>query len=172
MRSATKSLLRRDAVRLDKLHNNVVVLDGGVLIGLALAEEHFEPIKQAIVGGKIAPITHELAVIELLYIICRKASMIIAKRKLDLLRASGFVDLIPANELVDDVALIKCERKIALADCFTIALATKMSAIAIFAKLEKELGEELAQKPLPCDTYFVLDDILLRKGETIEENTG
>jgi len=122
---------------LDKLYGRTVVLDGSTLIGLALAEEHFESLKRAIINEQISPLTHELAVIELLYIICRKASMNIAKQKFDLLKGSGFINIIPTNMLLEDAASIKCRRKLALADCFTIALAVENKLSCCICKNRK-----------------------------------
>mgnify|MGYP003884769785 CR=1 FL=1 len=156
-------------MNLDKLYGGIAVLDGSVLIGLALAEEHFEPLKRAIINEQMSPLTHELAVIELLYIICRKASMDAARQKFDLLKGSGLIDIVPTNMLLEDAASIKCKRKLALADCFTIALAVKTNSVAVFAKIEKELKEEIKREPFTCDMYFVLEDLLLESGKTINE---
>ncbi len=167
LKNATENSSRRDAVSLDELRGRIVVLDGSVLIGLALAEKHFEALKQEIINERVSPLTHRLAIIELLYILCRKASIDVAKQKLDLLKGSGYIDIVPTDVFLETIASVKCERKIALADCFTIALAMKTNSIAVFAKLERELREEIKRKPFQCDMYFIMEDLLLRKGEAL-----
>ena len=78
------------------------MLDGNALLGLALAEKHFEPPKEAVVSEHVSPLTHKLAIVELLYILRRKASMDIAKQMLDLLRGSGLINIIPTDMFFRD----------------------------------------------------------------------
>ncbi len=150
-------------MNLNAIRNRLIILDGSVLIGLALGEKQFNELKEAIIQGLVHPITHELAIIEMLYILCRRKSMELARRKYEFLKSSGFIEIIPTTELIEDVGMVKCKRRLAIADCFTISLAIKLDAVAVFAKLEKELKLELTKEPFQCDFFFILEDKFVHK---------
>lgn len=134
-----------------------LVLDGSVLLALALGEPSAEELGDAIGGLKVEALTHELSLIEMTYVLCRKAGPAVALRKKDLLLKSGVVEVVPASELADEAAFVKCERAISLADCFTIALARVYNCPAIFAKKEKELKCEMEKKPFDVEILFLTE---------------
>ncbi|MFQ6125802.1 MAG: PIN domain-containing protein [Candidatus Heimdallarchaeota archaeon] len=131
--------------------------DGGVLLALALNEHTTLPLKEKILNGVASIYTHHYALTELLYVICRTTGMETARRKLHLLEKSRVVTIISPEELIDYAAREKCNRRIALADCFTIALAIFKSCVALFARKERELLESMKQKPFPIPIRFLKD---------------
>jgi len=147
------------------LLNDIFALDGGILIGLALGEKEFNSLKDHLIKEEVIGLTHELALTELLYIICRKATLNIALEKLRYLKLSRFIEIIPTSELIEEASQIKCRRSIALPDCFTLALAKIYNGTAIFTKLEKEIKREIEREAFKVDIVFLLDRKMAKKGE-------
>jgi len=52
-------------------------------------------------------------------------------------------------------AEIKCERALALGDCYTLANAKVTASIALFAFREEDLDREIKRKPFDVDVEFV-----------------
>jgi len=150
-------------VNLDDLVGKIVVLDGGVLIGLALGERIFNKVKKYIMNELIDAVTHRLAIIELLYILCRRKSIEVAKKKLAYLIASGYISIMPLDIFTEEIAIIKCERRLSIADCCTLGIAQKLGGVALFAKLEKELAEEIKKKPFGCEIAMIKEDKIISK---------
>ena len=134
-----------------------LALDGGVLLALALGEPGAEGLRDAIGGLEVEALTHELSVVEMTYVLCRRAGPAVALRKKSLLLRSGVVRVVSVSELADEAALIKCERAISLADCFTIALARVYGCPAVFAKKEKELEREMERRPFNVEMLFLME---------------
>jgi len=148
-------------------YSGFLALDGGVLIGLSLGEKDFTSLEESLLSEETIGLTHELAITELLYILCRKTSMEIALEKLNYLKLSGYIEIINISELIEMASELKCKRALALADCFTIALAKKYSGKAVFAKLENEIKKEITKEPFDIDIVFIIDNMIVRKGERI-----
>ncbi len=130
-------------------------LDGGVLIALALGEEVARKLAEEITWGEVDAYTHELALTEMLYILCRKAGWATALEKKSQLAKSGLIHVIPTETLMEEAAKLKCERTLSLADCFTIALAKIFRCKALFVKPEKELEKEIKKKPLDVKVEYL-----------------
>jgi len=116
---------------------------------LALGEPSSGDLRDAVSRLEVEALTHELSVVEMTYALCRRAGPAVALRKRDLLLRSGIVEVVPISELADEAALVKCERAISLADCFTIALARVYGCPALFAKRERARardGEEALRR--------------------------
>ena len=148
------------------LYRGYLSLDGGVLIALAVGEKGLGDLVSSLISEEAYGLTHEIAVSELLYILCRKASYEIAQRKLDALKSSGYIEIVPISDLIENASKLKCDRHIALADCFTIALAEEFNGKAVFAKLEKELIKAVEKSPFDVDLIFAFDRKYVRKGKT------
>jgi len=148
-----------------EVYSGFLALDGSVLIGLALGEKGFDELKNALLNETAIGLAHELAVTELLYIICRKSSMEKALEKFNYLKLSGYINIVSINELIESAAELKCSRALALADCFTLALARKYSGRALFAKAEDELLREIKREAFDVDIIFVLDSKIVKRGE-------
>ena len=137
--------------------NTKYSLDGGVLIALALGEKFTEKLKESILRGEVEVFTSQIALIEMMYILCRKAGWKIAENKKSSLLFSRMIQVVPLEELLDEVTKIKCERRISLADCCTIALARIYNCKALFVKKERELEEEMKRKPFDIEIEFLTE---------------
>lgn len=136
-----------------------VVLDGGVLIALATGDEISNPIKDRIKRNEVRALTHELALTEMTYMLCRNLGWDTAAAKLEYLANSGFVSIDETSELIKDAAMLKCERALALPDCFTLAAAKRNQCKALFVKMEEELRKELSKKSVGVDVSFLTDQL-------------
>jgi len=105
----------------------------------------------------VETVTHELAIAELRYILCRRIGREKAKSRVEKLLASGYLIVEDISELIDTAADYKCERSIALPDCFTLSLGKKASLPILFAGREKELTEEMERKPFDLEIQFLED---------------
>ena len=148
------------------IYKGYLALDGSILIALAVGEKGIDEIAKSLLNEDAFGLTHELAVSELLYILCRKVSYNVAKNKLNALKASGFIKIIPISDLIEKASKLKCERHIALADCYTLALAEEFDGKAVFAKAENEIINAIKRSPFNVDVLFALDRKYVRKGET------
>jgi predicted nucleic acid-binding protein len=89
------------------------------------------------------------------YILCRILGRTLAKSKVDNLVRSNYINLTDAAKLYAIAAEIKCERPLALGDCYTIANAKVTSSIALFAFQEEELNREIKRKPFDVEIRFI-----------------
>jgi predicted nucleic acid-binding protein len=134
-----------------------VACDAGVLIELLLTGEKTRLFTE-IISGNVEPCTSELAITETQYIICRSFGVAVAEGKIKDLLASNVYDITCISLLRSPASKIKCQRSIALADCFTIALASSRGIPALFATRESELDRELKKSSFPAVIYF-LDEV-------------
>ncbi len=102
-------------------------------------------------------LTHELSIVEMTYVLCRRVGPALALKKRDLLLKSRVFEVVPVSELADEAAMVKCERALSLADCFTIALTQVYGCPAVFAKKEKELEREMKRKPFKVRILFLVE---------------
>lgn len=135
--------------------NGKVALDGGVLIALALHEEHTSLLRENILNRAVQPFTTSLACTELLYILCRRGDWTTARKKLSLLKDSRMIHIEGTKHLMETAGKLKCNRSLALPDCFTISLAKAVGGKAIFAREERELREEMKRNPFDVDIRFL-----------------
>lgn len=119
------------------------VLDAGVLIALALGESSSKVLAERMGRGDGIFACTEIALCELLYILCRRIGLKKAQEKVDLLIKSSIVRVIPSNILWIESARIKCKVPIALPDCFTIAAIRITQGTGLFARREKEIGSAI-----------------------------
>ncbi|MGB9727725.1 MAG: PIN domain-containing protein, partial [Nitrososphaeria archaeon] len=134
-----------------------LAFDTSTLLELVYGTEKGVKLKDAIKSEKIYCNISELTFTELKYVLCRKIGEDSARDRVKNLIASGYIILHEDTKLVDYAAAYKCERRISIADCFTLALAKKIGAPAIFAKKEEELIEEMAKKPFDVKIIFLED---------------
>ena len=130
-------------------------LDGGVLIALALNEPNAHWLRDSMLKGEVEAYTHELALMELTYILCRRLGWHIAQVKLNSLLRSRVIKVINFTEILEEAAKLKCERALSMADCCTIALAKLYNCTALFVRKEKELEEEMLRRPLDVKLEFL-----------------
>ena len=109
----------------------------------------------ALLDHSVAIVTHELALVELRYILCRKLGKEAAWAKVEKLLGSGYIIVEDASDLMDAAASLKCERRISLPDCFTLALADRMRVTALFATKEVEIVREMEKIPFGVELGFI-----------------
>ena len=100
------------------------------------------PVQEAIENDKMRPHTTYLALSEAEYILCRQFGEETARQKIDNLIQSRTIEMVDDSFLLHDAARVKCDRAIALGDCYTIALAQKLEGTALFAHREEDLDRE------------------------------
>jgi predicted nucleic acid-binding protein len=91
------------------------------------------------------------------YILCRMLGRTQARSKVDNLVRSNYVSFTDADRLYAKAAEIKCERALALGDCYTIANAKVTNSTALFAFREEELSREMERKPFDVQIKFIED---------------
>lgn len=133
-------------------------VDGGVLYEIATHSEIGDAFREAMKSGEVVASTHELALTEVFYLLCRRIGSDEAKRHVDSLIYSGLIDLVPTAELLETAAKTKCVRHIALADCYTLALAERHHLKALFLEREAELVREIDRVPFDVDLIFLVDE--------------
>ncbi len=104
---------------------------------------------------KLELYTTPINICEAEYVLCRIVGFEKSRGKIEALVKSNFVSIVPAEEVIHRAALIKCQRAVALPDCFTIALAEHLNVRAMFAYPEKELLREIERKPFDVEILFL-----------------
>jgi len=133
--------------------------DTSTLIELVYGTPMGERLLDAMLDETIETITHELAIAELRYILCRNMGKEKAKARVEKLLASGYLMVEDISELIETAADYKCERAISLPDCFTLSLGKEGSLPVLFAGRERELTAEMERKPFDLDILFLEDCI-------------
>lgn len=134
-----------------KGYKKALVLDTSVLIEIAYATKIGEKAVK-LIEERLA-YTTELAITEMFYIICRKIGPDNAKEKIENLLNSGYLSILHVDPL--SPGRVKCRRAISLADSYIIALAEKIKGIALFARKEKELVNEIKKKKFDVEILFL-----------------
>jgi predicted nucleic acid-binding protein len=133
------------------------VVDTGVLLELATDSPLSRRVSEGVLGGKLWPITGKLNVMELGYIICRRAGVEEAARSAGYLRRASQFRILPPSEFLDAAARIKCARRLSLVGCITMAMAESLGAPVLFARRERELAHEIAKSPFKTRVLFLRD---------------
>ena len=134
-------------------------LDGGVLIALVTKNrpKQVEELVGKLLDESVKGVTHSLATTELLYILCRKVGWEKAFERFQDFQQSKICYIVETAILQPIIARIKCQRTLAIADCFTLALAEQMQCPAVFDVLEREIKRAHSIFPITTTTVF-LDD--------------
>lgn len=133
--------------------------DTSILIELVYGTSMGERLLNAMLDETIETITHELAIAELRYILCRNVGKGEAKARVEKLLASGYLVIEDISKLIETAADYKCDRAISLSDCFTLSLGKEESLPVLFAGRERELTTEMERKPFDLDIIFLEDYI-------------
>ncbi|MDG6925893.1 MAG: PIN domain-containing protein [Nitrososphaerota archaeon] len=99
--------------------------------------------------------TSGVNIAEASYIICRKLGNDRARQARRDLLDSGYITLEEDLCLHEIASGIKCERAIALPDCYTFAVAELTSSVPVFAIKEHELIREIGKKPFTPAPIFL-----------------
>ncbi len=141
----------------DDILSGGFALDTSVIIEMLLSSNLGKVVSEALVAEAIDAYSSEVNLAEAEYILCRKFGWETARSKVDNLRNSNFV-FVPDTEKISRIAArIKCERALALADCYTLATAKAMSSKALFAFREEELQREMKRQPYDVQLIFLED---------------
>ena len=132
-----------------------LAIDTSALIELIYCDSLGQKLKKALEINAVEGYTTELAITELQYILCRKLGWQQSNERIKKLLASGYFTVEDTSRLIYQAAEIKCKRAISLPDCFTLALAHKISGNALFARQEQELADEMRKKPFDVDLLFL-----------------
>lgn len=89
-------------------------------------------------------LVHDYLITELYYIICRQKGQSKAQEVIEELLE--FVTVVSSENIRLIAGIIKCERNLALADCFSCSIAKKYD-VPVFFKEEAEIKDEMAKKP-------------------------
>ncbi len=131
--------------------------DAGVLIELVYGTPAGEALREAMLGEDAYVITHDVAMAELRYVLCRAMGREDSRARVEKLLASGYLRVEGIAGLVEAAADYKCERAISLPDCFTLSLGKNRSLEALFAARERELVEEMERRPFDVEIRFLED---------------
>jgi len=142
-----------------ELPRGKLVLDTSVIVELLLSTIRGNVIKRMIQDGEIIPYVTHITLAEALYVLCRHIGWRTASEKVTSLVRSGYFIVEDVGRIFELSAKYKCERKVSLADCFTLGLAKYVSAPALFAVREKELADENEKRPFDVQILF-LEDLL------------
>jgi len=112
-------------------------------------------LKELMKKGTVSAITHELAIVETRYILCRRIGRDKAWAKVENLLNSGYVMVEDASRIMEKASMLKCERAISLPDCFTLALASQMGIRALFATKESEILRAMDKSPFETEIVFL-----------------
>lgn len=131
-------------------------LDSGVLIEMLLDTPVGRMMSNMLLSDSpITAYTCHFNLSEAEYILCRMLGRTQARSKVDNLVRSNYINLTDAGRLYANAAEIKCERALALGDCYTIANAKVTGSTALFAFREEELNREIKRKPFDVEIKFV-----------------
>ncbi len=131
------------------------VLDTSVLLELAVDSPKSRSLSQSILEESVRPITGELNIAELSYVLCRRFGPQAASRSIALLKGSGQVTVLDCSEFMMKAADIKCRRSLSLVDCVTIAMGESLGVPVLFSTREKELDAELRKLPFMASVNFL-----------------
>jgi len=131
--------------------------DAGILIELVFGSQRGKWLKEQVISQTIQLVTHEIAITELGYILCRILGLEQAQSRVSYLLSSGYLDVQEISSLLKETSTIKCKRKISLPDCFTLALAEHMKIPALFSSREAEVMKEVEKDPFNIEIKYLED---------------
>jgi len=133
----------------------LLVLDAGVLLALALGEPSAENLAKEMPSEEGHYGCTELALTELTYILCRKLDWKSAWEETKNLIRSSVVRIIPTGIVWEEAAKIKCSVPISLPDCFTIGASRVLDGVPVFARREAEIANAMKTGLLTDDVQFL-----------------
>ncbi|MGH7773604.1 MAG: PIN domain-containing protein [Candidatus Binatia bacterium] len=136
---------------------NRVAIDASIFIAFLLDEPEAQYVEQELFDNPKVNEIHcsHLALSETFYILCRKKGVGFATEAMETLERTAYVRVHGSNELDYSAGGYKCSRKLSLADCYVLALAKLTNSAAIFARRERDLGEEHRKNPIDVELLFL-----------------
>ena len=132
-------------------------LDSGVLIEMLAATPLGQLMNQCLLSDSVIAHTSYLNLSEAEYILCRKVGHELSRSKVENLLRSNYLNVIDMEQLHAIAAQTKCERSLALADCYSLATAKFTKSKALFAFKEEELIKEINKTPGEVEIEFLED---------------
>ena len=129
--------------------------DTSVLIELLEGTAVGAEVLEAVTARSSVPHTSWVNVMESEYILCRKIGHEKARRSVKALLDSGYVTIEENPTIHEIAARIKCERSIAVVDCYTFAVAELTASVPLFASQEDDLVRETKKKPFMIQPVFL-----------------
>jgi len=134
-----------------------LVFDSSIILELLYSTSSGVKLKEALKAEKVEGNISEITVAEISYVLCRKLGSEEARSRVKNLLDSGYFTVYEASKLIEYASEYKCKRNLSLADCFTLALAKKLAVPVLFARREKELLEEISNRPFDVEILFLED---------------
>jgi len=134
-----------------------LALDTGIIVEMLLSSDIGGMVTQALIAESAETHSSEVNLTEAEYVLCRKLGWETAESKVDNLRRSNYVLIADTEQVSKIAARIKCERALALGDCYTLATAKATSSKALFAFREEELQREMKRRPFDVQLIFLED---------------
>ena len=134
-----------------------LALDTGIIVEMLLSSDIGGMVTQALIAESAEAHSSEVNLTEAEYVLCRKLGWETAESKVDNLRRSNYVLIADTEQVSQIAARIKCERALALGDCYTLATAKATSSKALFAFREEELQREMKRRPFDVQLIFLED---------------
>jgi predicted nucleic acid-binding protein len=134
-----------------------LVFDTSSVLELLYSTKHGTKLKEVLKAEKVEGNISEVTVAETRYVLCRRLGSEEAQTRLKNLLDSGYIFVHEISKLIDHASDYKCRRRLSLVDCFTLALAKKIAAPALFARKEEELMKEMSSEPFDVEILFLED---------------
>jgi len=134
-----------------------LALDTGIIVEMLLSSDIGGMVTQALIAESAETHSSEVNLTEAEYVLCRKLGWETAESKVDNLRRSNYVLIADTEQVSKIAARIKCERALALGDCYTLATAKATSSKALFAFREEELQREMKRRSFDVQLIFLED---------------
>ncbi|NHV98314.1 MAG: type II toxin-antitoxin system VapC family toxin [Thaumarchaeota archaeon] len=134
-----------------------LVFDSSSILELLYSTSNGVKLKEALKAEKVEGNISEITVAEISYILCRKLGIEEARTRVKNLLDSGYITVHETFKLIEYASNYKCKRNLSLADCFSLALAKKLTVPVLFARREKELLEEISSGPFDVEILFLED---------------
>lgn len=131
------------------------VFDTSVLVELALDSPLSKDVRDSVLTGQVQPLTGELNLTELRYILCRSLGSERSTKSVELLRRSNQIRILPSSSFLDHAAEMKCTRSISLVDCVTLAMGESLTVPVLFSKCENELKAEMKKNAFKTKLLFM-----------------
>lgn len=134
-----------------------LALDTCVIIEMLLSSDLGGIVTEALIAESAEAHLSEVNLSEAEYILCRKLGWETAESKVDNLRRSNYVLVVDTEQVSKIAARIKCERALALGDCYALATAKATGSKALFAFREEELQREMKRRSFDVQLIFLED---------------
>ena len=135
-----------------------IVYDTGPLVEIISGSDLGAYAKKLLQSNAVRAYVNELNLGELKYLVCRKLGEEKSKEAVENLVESGFLTVSTVGDFISEAVVMKCNRSLAFADCFSLSMGESMAIPVLFATRETELVKEIKRKAFATKILF-LDDL-------------